>query len=62
MNIGRIMMAGEEIMAFWRAFYADNPDKAVFTSFGNPYILYEQPHINNLLLTTARLPPRSARR
>ena len=56
MNIGRIMMAGEEIMAFWRAFYADNPDKAVFTSFGNPYILYEQPHINNLLLTYGPAP------
>lgn len=51
MQIGRLLMSGEEIMAFWRAFYADVPDKVVFTSFGNPYVLYEQPHIGNLLLT-----------
>jgi len=50
MSIGRIMMSGGEMMPFWRAFYANAPDKVVFTSFGNPYVLYEQPHINNLLL------------
>ena len=50
MSIGRIMMSGKEIMPFWRAFYTNATDKVVFTSFGNPYILYEQPHINNLLL------------
>ena len=56
MAIGRIMMAGGEIMSFWRAFYADVPDKAVFTSFGNPYVLYEQPHLSNLLLTYGPAP------
>ncbi|MDZ4199227.1 MAG: glycoside hydrolase family 3 N-terminal domain-containing protein, partial [Kiritimatiellia bacterium] len=56
MEIGRITLGGPAIMAFWRAFYANALDKTVFTSFGNPYVLYEQPHINNLLLAYGPAP------
>ncbi|MBN1994307.1 MAG: hypothetical protein JW953_16535 [Anaerolineae bacterium] len=32
----------------WRSIFVDNPH-VVFTSFGNPYTLYEMPHIPNLV-------------
>jgi hypothetical protein len=47
--IGNIRMIGPMIMPFWRAFYAE-ADNCVFTSFGSPYLLYEQPHWPNLLV------------
>jgi hypothetical protein len=33
----------------WRSIFVDNP-QVVFTSFGNPYLLYEMTHIPNLVL------------
>jgi beta-N-acetylhexosaminidase len=33
----------------WRSIFVDHP-QVVFTSFGNPYLLYEMPHIPNLAL------------
>ena len=47
--IGNIRMIGPMIMPFWRAFYA-GADNCVFTSFGSPYLLYEQPHWPNFLV------------
>ncbi len=32
----------------WRSFFVDHP-QVVFTSFGNPYVLHEMPHLPNLL-------------
>jgi hypothetical protein len=32
----------------WRSLFADYP-QVVFTSFGNPYVLHEMPHLPNLL-------------
>ena len=37
-------------MSLWRAFYSDNTN-VIFSSFGNPYVLYEQPHLPNMVLT-----------
>jgi len=50
MKMGTIRATAEAIMSFWRAFYA-NYDNVICTSFGNPYVLYEQPHLPNMLLT-----------
>jgi beta-N-acetylhexosaminidase len=33
----------------WRSFFVDHPQVLV-TSFGNPYVLYEMPHLPNLLV------------
>ncbi len=46
---GSMRLTGGMISAYWRGFYA-NHDHIVFTSFGSPYILYEQPHLPNLYL------------
>lgn len=46
---GTIRITGELVLAFWRAFWVDHP-KAVFTSFGSPYHLYELPHLPNMVL------------
>jgi hypothetical protein len=32
----------------WRSLFADYPH-VLFTSFGNPYVLHEMPHLPNLL-------------
>jgi hypothetical protein len=32
----------------WRSLFVDHP-QVLFTSFGNPYVLYEMPHLPNLL-------------
>jgi hypothetical protein len=32
----------------WRSLFADHP-KVFFTSFGNPYVLHEMPHLPNLM-------------
>ena len=32
----------------WRSLFADNPH-VFFTSFGNPYVLHEMPHLPNLI-------------
>jgi len=33
----------------WRSFFVDHPN-VCFTSFGNPYVLHEMPHLPNLML------------
>jgi hypothetical protein len=48
-RIGTIRMTGPVVMPFWRSFWVGH-DHVVFTSFGNPYVLYEMPHLPNLLL------------
>jgi beta-N-acetylhexosaminidase len=48
-RMGTIRLTGEIAMPFWRAFWVDHPN-AVFTSFGSPYLLYELPHLPNLVL------------
>jgi beta-N-acetylhexosaminidase len=46
---GSMRMTGSMMMFFWNGFYANFPN-TVFTSFGSPYLLYEQPHLPNLYL------------
>lgn len=48
MLMGVASMIGQLGFAFWRAFFA-NHDNVAFTSFGTPYLLYNLPHIPNLL-------------
>lgn len=45
---GTVRLTGETILPFWRAFWIEHP-KAVFTSFGSPYHLYECPHLPNMV-------------
>jgi hypothetical protein len=44
-----VRLTGDVIMNLWRAFWTDHPC-VVFTSFGNPWTLYELPHLPNLWL------------
>ena len=46
--LGNLRMVGPMILAFWRAFYVGKKN-CIFTSFGSPYLLHEQPHWPNLL-------------
>jgi beta-N-acetylhexosaminidase len=46
---GTVRMTGSMMDFFWNGFYA-NFSNTVFTSFGSPYLLYEQPHLPNLYL------------
>lgn len=48
-RIGTVRLTGDVIMNLWRAFWTDHPC-VVFTSFGNPWTLYELPHLPNLWL------------
>lgn len=50
LRMGLLRLAGAAFGGFWKGFYANALDKVVFTSFGTPYVLHEQPHLNNLLL------------
>lgn len=45
--MGTMRLAGDLIGPFWQSFYATHAN-AVFTSFGSPYFLYDQPHLPNL--------------
>ena len=47
--LGTIRMLGPMLMPFWRAFYTERKN-VIFTSFGSPYLLHEQPHWQNLLV------------
>jgi len=47
-RIGTLRMTGNTIMSFWRAFWISY-NNVVFTSFGNPYHLYEMPSIPNYI-------------
>jgi beta-N-acetylhexosaminidase len=48
-RVGTMRITGELVLPFWRAFWMDYP-KAIFTSFGSPYHLYEMPHLPNMIL------------
>ena len=48
MKMGIITQTAEAIMSLWRSFYK-NCDNVIFTSFGSPYKLFEQPHIPNFI-------------
>lgn len=50
MKAGTIRATDKAILSLWRAFYSDNAN-VIFSSFGNPYVLYEQPHLPNMVLT-----------
>ena len=44
-----LRLAGEPSMFFWHYKFIDFKDKFVFTSFGTPYTLYDQPYLDNLI-------------
>ncbi len=48
-QVGHCRMVGEVAMAFWRSFWVGH-EHVVFTSFGSPYLLYEQPHWPNFVV------------
>lgn len=45
----QLRLTGEPSMFFWHYKFIDYPDKFVFTSFGTPYTLYDQPYLDNLI-------------
>jgi beta-N-acetylhexosaminidase len=47
--IGTISPVGDAVMHFWHGILHHLPN-AIFTSFGSPYLLAEQPHLPNLYL------------
>ncbi|MFP4549970.1 MAG: glycoside hydrolase family 3 protein [Spirochaetales bacterium] len=49
MLLGHTRLYAPLAMHFWRGFYVDLPDVR-FTSFGSPYLLYDQPHLPNMLV------------
>lgn len=48
MLLGHTRFYAPLAMNFWRGFYVGLPDVR-FTSFGSPYLLYDQPHLPNML-------------
>ncbi len=53
--LGTINMTGKMVFALMKAFWTSYPN-TIFTSFGTPYILYQQPHLPNLLCTFSPCP------
>lgn len=49
-RMGTLRLTGDLVNTFWEGFWVDCPN-AVFTAFGSPYLLYEQPHLPNLYTT-----------
>lgn len=49
MELGHTRLYGARAMTFWHGFYTSHPDVR-FTSFGTPYILFDQPHLPNMML------------
>lgn len=45
----QLRLTGEPSMFFWHYKFIDFKDKFVFTSFGTPYTLYDQPYLDNLI-------------
>jgi beta-N-acetylhexosaminidase len=45
---GTTALAGGTAMVLWRAFWTSHP-QVVFTSFGDPYKIYEMPYVPNML-------------
>lgn len=48
MVMGHTRLYSANAMTFWRGFYTDHADVRC-SSFGTPYILFDQPHLPNLL-------------
>ncbi len=48
-GFGSLRLSKDCWMPFWRGFYAQAPEKVVFTSFGSPYLLHEIPAATNML-------------
>jgi beta-N-acetylhexosaminidase len=49
MVMGQSRLVGGQAMALWRGWAHHHPDVRI-TSFGTPYLLFDQPHLPNLLL------------
>ncbi len=45
----QLKLTGPVSMFFWHYKFIDLKDKFVFTSFGTPYTLYDQPYLDNLI-------------
>ena len=45
----------DPIFSFWRSFWLQHP-RVVFTSFGNPYTLYEMPSVPNMINAYSNTP------
>ena len=56
---GTTRMFGKIASIFWNSF-SHRHDTVVFTSFGDPYKLYEMPYVPNMVLTFSN-PPSSQR-
>lgn len=52
---GTTRMFGQIASIFWNSFWHDH-DNVVFTSFGDPYKLYEMPYVPNFVLTFSNTP------
>ncbi|MBQ9771470.1 MAG: hypothetical protein IJW23_06565 [Lentisphaeria bacterium] len=51
-----LRLTGKAALPFWRGFFAQKPEKVIFTSFGSPYIFHELPAIDNLLCVWSMRP------
>ncbi|MFW6289065.1 MAG: glycoside hydrolase family 3 protein [Spirochaetota bacterium] len=49
MQMGHTRLYAPPAMHFWRGFHVDHADVR-FTSFGSPYILFDAPHLPNLIV------------
>ncbi|MCC5844182.1 MAG: hypothetical protein JJU05_08030 [Verrucomicrobia bacterium] len=56
MHMGHTRLYSPQAMIFWRGFAAQCADLRC-TSFGTPYILYDQPHLPNMLLAYSGAEP-----
>ncbi|MCC5846757.1 MAG: hypothetical protein JJU29_01580 [Verrucomicrobia bacterium] len=56
MHMGHTRLYSPQAMIFWRGFAARHADLRC-TSFGTPYILYDQPHLPNMLLAYSGVEP-----
>jgi beta-N-acetylhexosaminidase len=50
MSLGSIRMTDHFRTWAWRSLFVDHPN-VVYTAFGNPYVLYEAPHLPRLIAT-----------
>jgi len=53
--MGTMRLVGKAAMIFWRGFWVGRTN-VVFTSFGTPYVLYEFPHLPNMVLAYSATP------
>jgi beta-N-acetylhexosaminidase len=52
---GTTRFAGKAVSTLWNSFWHDHP-AVVFTSFGDPYKLYEMPYVPNYVMTFSNTP------